>query len=250
MRSRSRRVSSAPGRSALLITNTSAISSRPALLACTESPQPGFTTTTVVSAAPATSTSTWPTPTVSITIQGHPAASRTRTASRVASESPPRWPRVAIERMNTPSSVAWSDIRTRSPRMAPPREGRRRVDGEHGDRVALSPGDAQQGVGEGRLAGAGRAGDADRVGRPAGGVGEAPDGAGVVAAALDDATAGAPARPGRRPARQRAGRRGRSADSGRKRVCELDRSPARRRTSGRRHATGRRGCRRGGSPRR
>ena len=65
-RSRSRRVSSTPGRSALLITNTSAISSRPALFACTASPQPGFTTTTVVSAAPAISTSTWPTPTVSI----------------------------------------------------------------------------------------------------------------------------------------------------------------------------------------
>ena len=45
------------------------------MLACTASPQPGFTTTTVVSAAPATSTSTWPTPTVSIRTHGHPAAS-------------------------------------------------------------------------------------------------------------------------------------------------------------------------------
>ena len=70
--SRSRRVSSTPGRSALLITNTSAISSRPALLACTASPQPGFTTTTVVSAAPATSTSTWPTPTVSTSTHRQP----------------------------------------------------------------------------------------------------------------------------------------------------------------------------------
>ena len=35
-----------------------AISMRPALLACTESPQPGLTTTTQVSALPATSTST------------------------------------------------------------------------------------------------------------------------------------------------------------------------------------------------
>ena len=41
----------------------------PALLACTASPQPGFTTTTVVSASPATSTSTWPTPTVSMSTQ-------------------------------------------------------------------------------------------------------------------------------------------------------------------------------------
>ena len=39
--SRSRRVSSTPGRSALLITNTSAISISPALLACTLSPHPG-----------------------------------------------------------------------------------------------------------------------------------------------------------------------------------------------------------------
>ena len=47
-----------PGRSALLMTKTSAISIRPALLACTPSPQPGLTTTTVVSAWPAISTST------------------------------------------------------------------------------------------------------------------------------------------------------------------------------------------------
>jgi len=33
------------------------------------------------------------------------------------------WPRVAIERMNTPSSRAWSPIRTRSPRIAPPEKG-------------------------------------------------------------------------------------------------------------------------------
>ena len=44
--SRSLRVSAAPGRSALLTTNTSAISISPALFACTASPHPGFTTTT------------------------------------------------------------------------------------------------------------------------------------------------------------------------------------------------------------
>ena len=60
-----------------------------------------------------------------------PTASSTRTASGVASDRPPRWPRVAIERMNTPASRAWSCMRTRSPRMAPPGERRRRVDGEH-----------------------------------------------------------------------------------------------------------------------
>ena len=40
-----------------------------------------------------------------------------------ASDSPPRWPRVAIDRMNTPGSVAWSCMRTRSPRIAPPVNG-------------------------------------------------------------------------------------------------------------------------------
>ena len=49
---------STPPRSALLTTNTSPISSRPALLAWTASPHPGLTTTIVVSAAPAISTST------------------------------------------------------------------------------------------------------------------------------------------------------------------------------------------------
>ena len=70
MRSRSRAVSWAPGRSALLTTKTSAISISPALLAWTASPHPGLTTTSVVSAWPTTSTSTWPTPTVSRTTQG------------------------------------------------------------------------------------------------------------------------------------------------------------------------------------
>ena len=44
-------------------------------------------------------------------------------ASGVARARPPRWPRVAIERMKTPGSVAWSCMRTRSPRMAPPVNG-------------------------------------------------------------------------------------------------------------------------------
>ena len=70
--SRSRRASRTPGRSALLITKTSATSSRPALLACMESPQPGVTTTTVVSAAEAISTSICPTPTVSTITTAHP----------------------------------------------------------------------------------------------------------------------------------------------------------------------------------
>ncbi len=59
---------SAPGRSPLLTTITSATSSSPALMACTSSPMSGTSTTTVVSASRATSTSLCPAPTVSITI--------------------------------------------------------------------------------------------------------------------------------------------------------------------------------------
>src|SRR4051794_33448690 len=87
------------------------------------SPIPGARSTTVVSAARATSTSLWPTPTVSTRTTSKPAASRTRSACGAAHANPPRWPREAIERMNTPVSVACSDIRTRSPRSAPPENG-------------------------------------------------------------------------------------------------------------------------------
>ena len=52
-----------------------------------------------------------------------PIASITRMQSPVARESPPRLPRVASERMNTPGSVAWSCMRMRSPRIAPPVKG-------------------------------------------------------------------------------------------------------------------------------
>jgi hypothetical protein len=62
---RSRRVALVSGRSALFTTSTSATSSTPAFAAWTESPMPGTTSTTVVSAAEAISTSAWPTPTVS-----------------------------------------------------------------------------------------------------------------------------------------------------------------------------------------
>ena len=112
------------------MTKTSAISSSPALLACIESPHPGFTTTTVVSAADATSTSTWPTPTVSTITTGMPAAASTRTASGTARDRPPRWPRVAIERMNTP--VVEGVVLHAHPvaEDGPAGERRRRVDGQ------------------------------------------------------------------------------------------------------------------------
>ena len=92
----------------------------PAFAIWTASPIPGASTTTAVSVAAATSTSACPTPTVSTTISSYAAASSTRTASGAASAMPPRCPRVAIERMKTPGSVACSCMRTRSPSSAPP----------------------------------------------------------------------------------------------------------------------------------
>ncbi len=119
----SRTVESAPSRSALLTTNTSPISRMPALAAWMLSPMPGARSTSVVSAAAATSISDWPTPTVSISTTSQPAASRTRSAWGVVADSPPRWPREAIDRMKTPSSVACCCMRMRSPSSAPPEKG-------------------------------------------------------------------------------------------------------------------------------
>lgn len=95
----SRTVASAPSRSALFTTKTSAISRMPALTAWIASPMPGASSTSVVSASEATSTSACPTPTVSTSTTSQPAPSSTRTACGVAAESPPRWPRLDIERM-------------------------------------------------------------------------------------------------------------------------------------------------------
>src|SRR2546426_683754 len=120
---RSRTVRSAPSRSALFTQNRSATSRIPALIAWTSSPSPGITTTTVVCARRQTSTSSWPTPTVSIRITSFPIASSTRAQSEVARDNPPSWPRVARERMKTPGSSAWSCMRMRSPRIAPPVNG-------------------------------------------------------------------------------------------------------------------------------
>ena len=76
------------------------------MAAWTASPIPGATSTRVVSAREAISTSACPTPTVSTRTAPKPAASSTRSACGVAAASPPRWPRLAMDRMNTPGSVA------------------------------------------------------------------------------------------------------------------------------------------------
>ena len=123
------------------------------MFACTPSPQPGVTTTTVVSVAPAMSSSTWPTPTVSTRTHGVPLASSTRIAWGAAAARPPSWPRVAIERMNTSGSVAW---RAHAHTVAEDRAAgtrARRIDREHRHRIALRPEDTHDLIGERRLPG-------------------------------------------------------------------------------------------------
>src|SRR5581483_10740370 len=110
---------SAFGRSRLLTTSTSAISMIPAFIACTSSPDPGVSTTTVVSAIAATSTSSCPAPTVSTSTTSFPNASSAVTRPAVAGASPPRFPRVAIDRRNTWGSDVRSCMRMRSPSSAP-----------------------------------------------------------------------------------------------------------------------------------
>jgi hypothetical protein len=214
--SRARR--SAPGRSALLMTNRSAASIRPAFMAWMESPDSGTSTTTVLSAAAAMSSSDWPTPTVSMMTRSKPNASSTSATSFVASASPPSEPRVAMERMKTPVQ-ATSFMRMRSPSSAPP------VNGEVGSTaitatvrrlaVALDQAAVKRG-----LARAGRSRDADAV-RPAQAGCSASSSRGNPAAVLDDGDDAGERRPlaraGTRPAVRRAGRN-------RRRSCGQSRS--------------------------
>ena len=115
----SRTIVSVIGWSALLTTITSGISITPAFSAWIESPEPGISASTIVSAWSTMSISAWPTPTVSISTSSLPAASITSATCSAASERPPRAPREAIERMKTPGSRKWSESRMRSPSRAP-----------------------------------------------------------------------------------------------------------------------------------
>ena len=116
----SRAVCSASGRSPLLTARTSAISSVPALSACTSSPRPGGQTTTRVSASAAMRVSDWPVPTVSTMTRSKPAASKQSTAARAARDRPPSSPRAENERMKAFGCAAFSPMRMRSPSTAPP----------------------------------------------------------------------------------------------------------------------------------
>ena len=106
----------------------------PAFSAWIESPEPGMSTSTIVSAWSMMSTSAWPTPTVSRNTSSLPAASMSSAACSAASLRPPSAPRLAMERMKTPGSRKWSVSRMRSPSSAP------WVNGEDGsiDRTATS----------------------------------------------------------------------------------------------------------------
>ena len=133
----------------------------PAFNAWTESPEPGISTSSTVSAIPITSTSLWPAPTVSSRTTSLPAASSRSAACSVASASPPRWPRVPIERMKTPGSRKWSESRIRSPSSAPCVNG---LDGSTEitpDRRVRLPHVPDERADQRRLADAGRPGDAD-----------------------------------------------------------------------------------------
>ncbi len=69
------------------------------------------------------STSSCPTPTVSMMMKSLPKASSILIVSAVAFESPPKVPRVAMDRTKTPSSLVMSCMRSRSPSNAPPVKG-------------------------------------------------------------------------------------------------------------------------------
>jgi len=122
--------------SALFTAITSAISRIPFLMPWSWSPVRAMVKNKKVSTMPATVTSDWPTPTVSTRTTSQPAASSTRSACGVDQASPPRCPRLAIDRMKTPSSRVCSIMRMRSPRIAPPEKA---LDGSTATTPTLRP---------------------------------------------------------------------------------------------------------------
>ena len=106
--------------SALLTVTTSASSSTPFLIPCSESPVRASISTRNVSVRLATVVSDWPTPTVSTSTTSYPAASTMTIASRVAVATPPSVPDVGDGRMNASGSTARRSMRVLSPRMLPP----------------------------------------------------------------------------------------------------------------------------------
>ena len=116
-------VRSAPSRSALLTTKMSAISMMPALSACTSSPAAGHEHhdrdvggADDVDFVLADADGLDDDDVLAGGVEHERGVARRRAR-------PPRWPRVAMLRMNTPASPACACMRTRSPRIAPPVNG-------------------------------------------------------------------------------------------------------------------------------
>ena len=153
---------SAPSRSALLTTKTSAISRMPALAAWMPSPMPGREqhqrgVGQRRRSRPRTAR------------RRRSRSARRRSRRRRAPAAPAASPRtgrrggraMAIERMNTPWSVAWSCMRTRSPSSAPPENGEDGSTASTPTRLPCAAERRDQRRGRRRLADAGRAGQPD-----------------------------------------------------------------------------------------
>ena len=104
--------------------------------------------------------------------------------------------------MNTPGSVAWSCMRTRSPRIAPPLNGLVGSTASTPTVEVVARGCTRRGVGERRLPRAGRAGDPDRPRLAGVRMQRGDDRARVVAARFDERDAASRPRP-RSPRRAR-----------------------------------------------
>ena len=152
---------------------------------------------------PITSTSLCPVPTVSRKTMSLPEASTSRSVCSVASASPPRCPRVPIERMYTSGSRKWSESGSGRPERAL-RERARGVDGDHADASPEAAGVADERAHE-RVADPGWARDADRRCPPRRAVDAADDllPSGVPSSTSEIARARARRSPARTPATSR-----------------------------------------------
>ena len=111
--------------------------------------------------------------------------------------------------MNTPGSVAWSCIRTRSPRIAPPVNGDDGSIASTATSIVERPQVADQGAGQRALARPGRTGHADGVGRRRCARAPAARPGGRPRRRARSATAGGRGHPDHRRAQRRRGRRDR-----------------------------------------
>ena len=102
-------------------------------------------------------------PTVSTRRTSNPAASRMRSACGVAQASPPRWPRLAMDLMNTPGRSRAPASAPGHPSSAPPLNGEVGSTASTPTRSPRLPVGPDQRAGDGGLADAGRAGQADHL---------------------------------------------------------------------------------------